>query len=148
MEGYDDAVAHLASACEIDYVGVGNGNYLSAHLIIPPMELSPGFGQPYAAKMTATLAAGPKLAVIAEGRMNRPELAEQALAHGSCDLVGMTRALIADPQILVKARAGAEATIAECVGYNLCIARRMRKYPVACVQNPRAGREFERPLPV
>ena len=143
MDGYDEAVAHLARECEIDYVGVGNGNYLSTHLIIPPMELPPGFGQPYAAKMTATVADGPKLAVIAEGRMNRPELAEQALADGSCDLVGMTRALIADPQILVKARASAEATIAECVGYNLCIARRLRKYPVACVQNPRAGHEFE-----
>jgi 2,4-dienoyl-CoA reductase-like NADH-dependent reductase (Old Yellow Enzyme family)/pyruvate/2-oxoglutarate dehydrogenase complex dihydrolipoamide dehydrogenase (E3) component len=143
MEAYDEAVAHLARECEIDYVGVGNGNYLSAHLIIPPMEMAPGFGQPYAAKMTAAVATGPKLVVVAEGRMNRPELAEQALADGSCDLVGMTRALIADPQILVKARSGAEATIAECVGYNLCIARRMRKYPVACVQNPRAGHEFE-----
>ena len=149
MEGYEEAVTHLAAECEIDYVGVGNGNYLNAHLIIPPMELSAGFGQPYAAKMTAAIAAEqrlalkPRLAVIAEGRMNRPELAEQALADGSCDLVGMTRALIADPLILMKARAGAESTIAECVGYNLCIARRLRKYPVACVQNPRAGHEFE-----
>ena len=133
MAGYEAAVAHLAARCEIDYVGVGHGNYEEPFLIMPPMEFAPGHGVPFAARARQ---AAPGLAVIAEGRINRPEIGERALAEGACDLVGMTRALIADPLLVTRARQGEAARIRECVGYNLCVARRMRKFPIACVQNP------------
>ncbi|MBA2643435.1 MAG: FAD-dependent oxidoreductase [Actinobacteria bacterium] len=54
----------------------------------------------------------------------------------------MTRAQIADPDLVRKAEAGEEAEIRECVGLNLCVARRLRKFPIACVQNPDAGFEL------
>ncbi len=138
MHGYEEAVAHLAARCEIDYAGVGHGNYETPFLIVPPMEIEPGHGVQFAAR--AKLAA-PGLAVIAEGRINRPEIGERALADGACDLVGMTRALIADPLVPEYARRGEEERVRECIGYNLCIARRLRKFPIACVQNPAAGNE-------
>jgi 2,4-dienoyl-CoA reductase-like NADH-dependent reductase (Old Yellow Enzyme family) len=138
MEGYEEAVAHLSERCEIDYVGVGHGNYEAPFLIVPPMEFEPGHGIPFAAR--AKLAA-PELAVLAEGRINRPEIAERALADGACDLVGMTRALLADPLVPRRARDGETDRIRECIGYNLCIARRLRKFPIGCVQNPAAGHE-------
>ena len=50
MEGYEEAVAHLSADCEIDYVGVGHGNYEAPFLIVPPMELEPGHGVPFAAR--------------------------------------------------------------------------------------------------
>jgi 2,4-dienoyl-CoA reductase (NADPH2) len=137
---YELAVAELTSRCDVDYVGVGHGNYEQPHLVVPPMELPPGHGVPFAARAKR---AAPGVAILAEGRINRPELGERALADGACDLVGMTRALIADPELLVKARAGRPERIRECVAYNLCIARRFRKFPVACVQNPAAGAEAE-----
>lgn len=140
LPGYEEAVAELTSRCDVDYVGVGHGNYEQPHLVVPPMELPPGHGVPFAARAKE---AAPGTAILAEGRINRPEIAERALAEGACDLVGMTRALIADPEILVKARAGRPERIRECVAYNLCIARRFRKFPVACVQNPAAGAEAE-----
>ncbi len=138
MEGYEEAVAHLAARCEIDYVGVGHGNYEQPFLIVPPMELEPGHGVPFAARAKR---AAPGLAVIAEGRINGPEIGERALAEGACDLVGMTRALIADPLVPMRARDGQSDRIRVCIGYNLCIARRYRKFPIACVQNPAAGQE-------
>ena len=138
MDGYEEAVAHLSERCEIDYVGVGHGNYEAPFLIVPPMEFEPGHGVPFAARAKR---AAPGLAVIAEGRINRPEIAERALADGACDLVGMTRALIADPLVPARARRGETDRIRACIGYNLCIARRMRKFPIACVQNPAAGNE-------
>jgi 2,4-dienoyl-CoA reductase-like NADH-dependent reductase (Old Yellow Enzyme family) len=138
MAGYEEAVAHLAARCEIDYVGVGHGNYEEPFLIVPPMEFAPGHGVPFAARAKQVT---PGLAVIAEGRINRPEIGERALAEGACDLVGMTRALIADPLAVMRARQGETARIRECIGYNLCIARRIRKFPIACVQNPAAGAE-------
>ena len=48
--------------------------------------------------------------MIAEGRINRPEIGERALAEGACDLVGMTRALIADPLVPRRARDGRDAS--------------------------------------
>jgi DNA-binding LacI/PurR family transcriptional regulator len=47
----------------------------------------------------------------AEAARTAPELAESLLAGGGCDLVGMTRALIADPQLPSKARTGRTAEI-------------------------------------
>lgn len=154
--GYADAAAHLAAACDLDYVGVGNGNYESLHLIIPPMELPEGVGVPNAERVTAALGGlrgedgaavgrGRGPAVVAEGRIVRADVAERALAAGACDLAGMTRAMIADPDVVRKAREGRERQVRECVAYNLCIARRLRKFPIACLQNPAAGHEHEAP---
>ena len=142
LEGYVEAAEHLATRCDIDYLAIGNGSYDAPHLLIPPMGTEPGMGIACAAPVKARTS-GP--AVIAEGRINHPDLAERALAEGACDLVGMTRALIADPDMPAKAARGAVAAIRPCIGDNLCIARRIRKFPIACLQNPAAGFEASPP---
>ena len=138
LEEYVEAASHLASHCDFDYVGIGNGSYDAPHLLIPPMGTEPGMGVACAAPVKAR-AAGP--AILAEGRINHPRIAEDALANGACDLVGMTRALIADPALPTKVAAGDVAAIRPCIADNLCIARRIRKFPIACLQNPEAGFE-------
>jgi 2,4-dienoyl-CoA reductase-like NADH-dependent reductase (Old Yellow Enzyme family) len=140
---FERLVTHLHAECDLDYMGVGNGDYQHTELIIPPLDLPPGIGIPNAARAKAVL---PDLAIIAEGKINRPELGEQALADGSCDLVGMTRALMADPDLVAKVMRGERDRIRMCVGQNVCIARRMRKFPIACAQNPTSGYEAERAL--
>src|SRR2546425_12828183 len=56
----------------------------------------------------------------------------------------MTRALIADPDLPRKARAGRPDDIRTCVGANEgCVDRIYQGKPVTCVQNPAAGREAE-----
>jgi 2,4-dienoyl-CoA reductase-like NADH-dependent reductase (Old Yellow Enzyme family) len=142
LEEYVDAAEHLAARCDLDYLAIGNGSYDTPHLLIPPMGTEPGMGIARAAPVKARTS-GP--AIIAEGRINHPDLAERALAEGACDLVGMTRALIADPTMPAKAARGAVATIRPCIGDNLCIARRIRKFPIACLQNPAAGFEASPP---
>jgi len=131
----------LNEACDIDYMGIGNGDYQSTELIIPPLDMPAGIGIPNAARAKAVL---PHLPILAEGKINRPELGEQALAAGHCDLVGMTRALMADPDLVNKVARGEQSRIRRCVGQNVCIARRMRKFPIACAQNPTSGYEGER----
>ncbi len=140
LADYEAVVAHLAASCEIDYCGIGHGNYELPFLIVPPMEIAPGHGVPFAARARR---AAPGLAILAEGRINRPEIGERALAEGACDLVGMTRALLVDPLVPQRARDGESDRIRPCIGYNLCVARRYRKFDVACVQNPAMGREAE-----
>ena len=138
MPGYVDAVAHLHDRCDVDYFGIGNGDYDHLDLLMPPLDYEPGVGVPFA---RAVKRAVPGAVVIAEGRITRPEIAEQALADGSCDLVGMTRAQIADPDLVRKAAEGRHGEIRECVALNVCVARRFKKFPIACVQNPAAGFE-------
>ena len=140
---FERLIAHLHTACDLDYMGVGNGDYNHTELIIPPLDLPPGIGIPNAARAKAVL---PDLAIIAEGKINRPELGEQALVDGACDLVGMTRALMADPDLVAKIERGERSRVRMCVGQNVCIARRLRKFPIACAQNPTSGYEDERDL--
>jgi 2,4-dienoyl-CoA reductase-like NADH-dependent reductase (Old Yellow Enzyme family)/thioredoxin reductase len=142
MPGYVEAVAHLAERCDVDYFGIGNGDYDSLDLLMPTLDYEPGFGVRFA---RAVKQAAPDAVVVAEGRITQPETGERALAEGSCDLVGMTRAQIADPDLARKAAAGDEYEIRECVGLNVCVARRLRKFPIACVQNPDAGFELRSP---
>lgn len=138
LDEYVDAAAHLAERCDVDYVAIGNGSYSAPHLIIPPMGTPLGMGVALAAPVKERL---PGVAIVAEGRINHPALGERALTEGACDLVGMTRAMIADPDMPAKAARGELETIRPCIGDNLCIARRIRKFPIACLQNPAAGFE-------
>ena len=106
---------------------------------MPTLDYEPGFGIPFARAVKERV---PAAVVVAEGRITRPELGERALAEESCDLVGMTRAQIADPDLGRKAQSGRDREIRECVGLNVCVARRLRKFPIGCVQNPDAGFEL------
>jgi NADPH-dependent 2,4-dienoyl-CoA reductase/sulfur reductase-like enzyme len=82
--------------------------------------------------------------VIVAGRVSTVEQAEAALAAGVCDLVGMTRALIADPELPRKSVEGRLEDIRVCVGASEgCIGRLRQGKAIGCVQNPVIGREAE-----
>ncbi len=80
--------------------------------------------------------------VIVTGRIVTPDQAERILESGAADLVGMTRALIADPDLPTKARNQQPEQIRVCMGSNEgCIDRLYFGLPIGCVQNPVVGRE-------
>ena len=80
--------------------------------------------------------------VIAGHRINDPTIARQLLAEGSCDLVAMGRALIADPQLPEKTRSGREQDIVHCVACAQgCFDNLFKLKAVECLCNPRAGYE-------
>ena len=82
--------------------------------------------------------------VIVTGRIITPQQAEEVLASGAADMVGMTRALIADPELPRKAQTGQLDQIRVCMGTSEgCIDRLYMGMPVGCVQNPVIGRERE-----
>lgn len=82
--------------------------------------------------------------VMACNRINDPRIAEALLREGSADFVGMARALLADPQILAKAKEGRIEEIVHCIGCaQACFDHVFYMRPVSCLMNPRAGREFE-----
>jgi 2,4-dienoyl-CoA reductase-like NADH-dependent reductase (Old Yellow Enzyme family) len=67
--------------------------------------------------------------------------ARHAIATGKLDMVGMTRAHIADPHIVRKVAAGQEARIRPCVGATYCLDRIYEGGEALCIHNAATGRE-------
>jgi len=88
--------------------------------------------------------------VTAAGRIKSPSLAEEILEEGSADLITMGRAIMADPDMPNKVKAGITDQIRPCVGCGqACIERllggikRIENDPISCVVNPAMGREVK-----
>jgi NADPH-dependent 2,4-dienoyl-CoA reductase/sulfur reductase-like enzyme len=106
--------------------------------IVPPMYYETGYVAPFAATVKAVV----KAPVMVTGRINQPQIAEQILQEGRADFCGMTRALIADPEMPNKARAHKLDDIRACIACNqACIGHFHKGYPISCIQYPETGRE-------
>jgi len=78
----------------------------------------------------------------AVGRYIDPYFAERLIAENSADMVAMTRALIADPELPNKAREGRIDDIRPCIGgVQDCWGRMARGLPMTCTVNPVVSRE-------
>lgn len=99
----------------------------------------------YAHHVPAAIRRAVRLPVVGIGRFTEPAQAERALADGVCDLVGVVRGQVADPEFAAKARAG--SAVRACPSCNQeCVGRVGLNRWLGCVENPRAGREAV-PLP-
>jgi 2,4-dienoyl-CoA reductase-like NADH-dependent reductase (Old Yellow Enzyme family)/thioredoxin reductase len=67
--------------------------------------------------------------------------ARHAVATGQLDMVGMTRAHMADPHIVRKIVEGREDEIRPCVGATYCLDRIYQGGMALCIHNPATGRE-------
>lgn len=125
-----------------DYYNITAGSSATlggATHIVPPMAIKNAYLAPYAAAVRSAV----RKPVLVTGRINQPQIAEQILAAGQADLVGMTRAMIADPEMPNKARAGAIDDIRACIACNqACIGHMHAGYPISCIQHPETGREL------
>ncbi len=125
----------------LDYFHViaGNSASLSGAIhIVPPMFYETAYVAPFAATVKAIVSKP----VIVTGRINQPQIAETVLASGQADFCGMTRALIADPDMPNKAKAGKPDDIRACIACNqACIGHFHKGYPISCIQFPETGRE-------
>jgi 2,4-dienoyl-CoA reductase-like NADH-dependent reductase (Old Yellow Enzyme family)/thioredoxin reductase len=128
----------------VDFVHVAMGNsatFDGCSGIVPP----PPMPRNAIAELTGPFRLGPPL--IATTRVIDPVEADGLVARGVADAFGMNRALIADPDMPRKARAGATRSIVRCIGCNACIAHYHAGTPIRCAQNPRTGREQTLPAP-
>ncbi len=78
-------------------------------------------------------------------RINDVATARHAIAEGKLDMVGMTRAHIAEPHIVAKVLAGHEDRIRPCVGATYCLDRIYEGNEALCVHNAATGREASMP---
>lgn len=82
--------------------------------------------------------------LVTSNRINTPEVAEQLLAEGYCNMVSMARPFLADSQFVVKAREGRADEINTCIGCNqACLDHTFSGKITSCLVNPRACHETE-----
>lgn len=127
---------------DFDYFNVIAGTSASASgaiHIAPPMTVKNGYLAPFARQLKEAVGK----AVFVAGRINQPQEAEQIIAQGAADMCGMTRAMICDPKMPSKARAGRTEDIRACIGCNqACIGHAQLGLSVSCIQYPESGREL------
>ncbi|MEO8559195.1 MAG: FAD-dependent oxidoreductase [Rhodospirillales bacterium] len=98
------------------------------------------------AEATAAIRNVVKIPVIASNRINDPAVAENLIASGKCDLVSLSRQMLADAEFAAKAEAGTPEAINTCIACNqACLDMIFRLKPSTCLVNPRALREIEFP---
>ena len=91
------------------------------------------------------LRAATKFPTFHAARISDVATARHAIAEGKLDMVGMTRAHIADPQIVKKIMEGREAQIRPCVGATYCLDRIYEGGEALCIHNAATGRETTMP---
>jgi 2,4-dienoyl-CoA reductase-like NADH-dependent reductase (Old Yellow Enzyme family)/thioredoxin reductase len=123
----------------IDLVQVSAGNDVTPEWICQPMFMEKGCLVPSAARIKQAL----DIPVMAVGRINDPELANDIIAGAKADLVGMGRGLLADPEMPLKARQGRLDEIRTCIACNTCMESIFKKGRIECLVNPMLGREKE-----
>lgn len=128
----------------MDYVSISGGNYAGfgdGHELayVSPWYREPGFNVAAAAAVKAVV----DVPVIVTGRVADAAIAEGILADGAADMVGMVRALIADPELPNKVRRGEAGSVRMCLGMSECHYIGPHRTPITCAVNPAAGREAE-----
>lgn len=82
--------------------------------------------------------------LVAVNRINMPGIAEQILADGHADMVSMARPMLADAELVLKAREGRVDEINTCIGCNqACLDHTFGGKICSCLVNPRACHETE-----
>ncbi|MBE9539873.1 MAG: FAD-dependent oxidoreductase [Proteobacteria bacterium] len=151
-DGYDnmemrEMLYAIAEAGLLDFVDIDAGHCWGAPSYVPNSYYAHAqfreFGQ---AAMADLAEISPRPAVLFSGRINDPVLAEELIRDGVCDLVGMVRAGIADPEFANKAREGRLSEIRRCIGCTRCIdeASEPKTFPYTptCSINPVIGKEL------
>lgn len=139
MEDVQQVILAL-NAEGLDYIGLSAGHALNYPPIFPNMDFPLGCFV-YLASNIKRLVDTP---VYTSHRINDPALAENILVQGHADMVAMTRATIADPELPLKAKAGRIDDIRPCVAcLQRCFQRLRLRAPISCLGNPAVGREKE-----
>jgi 2,4-dienoyl-CoA reductase-like NADH-dependent reductase (Old Yellow Enzyme family) len=136
-----DINVRYAESGMTDYLNIVYGSVMGSELgvsrSVPPMGTP---ASPHIDKLKK-IRSQISVPVIHSCRVMDLSSARTALEAGALDMVGMTRAHMADPHILSKFEAGEEHRIRPCVGAGHCIDQIYHSGAAYCIHNPSTGRE-------
>ncbi len=131
-------MAKLLEAAGYESLHVDAGCYDSWYWAHPPTYQEHGCMVDTAALTREVV----EIPVVAVGKLDLPELAEQVIADGKADIIAIGRGLLADPDWALKAAEGRPEDIRPCIGcHDGCLGRFMSGKPLSCAVNPSCGRE-------
>ncbi|GGJ41019.1 oxidoreductase [Streptomyces brasiliensis] len=133
----------------VDYVGFSLGGRTpeAFPLMTGGMERPAGYELPW----NELPSRGLSLPTLVTGRYRTLEQADEAIASGAADLIGMTRAHIADPDLVRKTTSGQAARVRPCIGCNECQRSIITEGAIRCAVNPAlpgAGTTGDLPFPI
>ena len=131
-------VAKALVEAGLDGLDISSGSYSELDWEIPPSYFGYAMNMENIEKIKRSV----DVPVLASGRITEPRLAEQLIAEGRCDMVGINRAGIADPEWAKKAGANDTESIRRCIGCTRCIDA-VFSGALRCTVNPFVGKEDE-----
>lgn len=138
------AAVVAALAATLDYLVVVRGSAMGTSATRPDAHTAAGFNLALCHQMRE--AAAGRAPVVLQGSIVDPGHAQRALDDGVADLVEMTRAQLADPDLVGKLRSGHSGRVRPCVLANQkCRVRDNRNPIVSCLAEPRTGHELVDP---
>ena len=137
----EEIVSRLHATGVFDFFSITAGNYHTSREWVPSMSGGrEGHLAPDAARAKAAISSS--VPVMVASAIRTVEKAAEIVAAGQADMIAMTRAHIADPDLVNKAREGRSTEIRRCVGANQgCLRRLFEHEMITCTVNPLAGRE-------
>ena len=133
-----EVVRRLDAEGLIDFLNCSFSDYYKFQFVAA-MDQPMGYQLPSSEQITSAVSDIPRMVI---GRIRTLEEAEQILRDGISDMVCMTRAHIADPDIVRKTQAGKPEEVRACIGCNqACWHGTNQGWPLACTINPAAGNE-------
>ena len=123
----------------IDVVQVSAGNDVTPEWISQPMFMKKACLVDSANQIKKAV----DIPVMAVGRINDPQIANEIIRQEKADLVCIGRGLLADPEMPIKAKSGRFDEIRTCIACNTCMQSIFRKGRIECLVNPMLGREEE-----
>jgi 2,4-dienoyl-CoA reductase-like NADH-dependent reductase (Old Yellow Enzyme family)/thioredoxin reductase len=134
----------LGDSGQIDFLNIVKGRIDTEARLSKVIPLG---GTPAAPQLdlAGEVRAATRLPVFHAARIPDVATARYAIASGKLDMVGMTRAHIADPYIVKKIEAGEEHRIRPCVGAGYCIDRLYQGADTLCIHNASTSREAYMP---
>lgn len=147
MDDTIETLTYLSDVVDIVQCSVGNLNHQETECFTFPLQyMEHGCNVYLARKVKESV---PNILVEAIGGINDPAQAEEIIASGAADFVGMARSFIADPNWARKAKNGKAEDIRPCIRCVRCMDANTKTAVGECTVNPRrlVHRQYPSELP-
>ena len=132
-------IAKYCAGLGVDLISASNGTYETMETNLE----SPGYEQGWRIYLAEAVKQVVDIPVAGVGVLREPQIIEDILAAGRCDLAAIGRGWMAEPEWVEKVRTNREDELRKCTSCCHCFDQLNKNRIVTCALNPEKGHEFE-----